>query len=201
MKYILSILVLVICLGANAQIKTIVPGTTAPSFSLPDVKGKTVSFLNFPDAKGFIVVFTCNTCPVAKAYEQRIIDLNTKYEPLGYPVIAINPNDPELAKGDNFEAMKARAKDKNYSFPYLFDEGQATTNAYGARATPHIFLVEKKNNATTVVYTGSIDNDPEDTNNNKVNYLDQAIQAISEGKAPVTASTKALGCSVKRKKT
>jgi peroxiredoxin len=200
MKYFFSILLSVICLGAASQITTIAPGAPAPSFSLPDVTGKTISFADFPEAKGFILAFTCNTCPVAQAYEQRIIDLNTKYAPLGYPVIAINPNDPELAKGDNFEAMKERAKNRNYSFPYLFDKGQATTNAYGARATPHIFLVEKKNNANTVVYTGAVDNDPENTNSSKVNYLDQAIQAISEGKAPATASTRALGCSVKRKK-
>lgn len=200
MKYLFALLVSIISVGATSQVTTLAPGTAAPSFSLQDVTGKTVSFSDFPDAKGFILAFTCNTCPVAKAYEQRIIDLNKKYAPLGYPVIAINPNDPDIAKGDNFEAMKERAKDKSYSFPYLFDKGQVITNAYGAKATPHIFLVEKKTNSNTIAYTGSIDNDPENNNSNKVNYLDQAIQAISEGKAPATASTKALGCSVKRKK-
>ena len=200
MKHLFSILLSAICLQISAQVTTITPGTPAPSFSLPDVSGKSISFSDFPDAKGFIVAFTCNTCPVAKAYEQRIIDLNTKFAPLGYPVIAINPNDPEISKGDNFEAMKERAKSNNYAFPYLFDKGQATTNAYGARATPHIFLVERKDNLNTVVYTGSIDNDPENINNSKLNYLDQAIQALSEGKAPATATTKALGCSVKRKR-
>jgi peroxiredoxin len=200
MKYIFSMMLSLVCVAAISQISTLAPGTAAPTFSLPDVSGKTVSFADFPEAKGFILAFTCNTCPVAQAYEQRIMDLNTKYAPLGYPVIAINPNDPELSKGDNYEAMKERAKNRNYTFPYLFDKDQATTNAYGARATPHIFLVEKKNELNTVVYTGAIDNDPENTNSGKVNYLDLAIQAISEGKAPATASTKALGCTVRRKK-
>ena len=200
MKYFLLALLTVSCMVATSQINTITPGTPAPTISLPDVTGKTVSFADYPEAKGFIVAFTCNTCPVAQAYEQRIADLNKKYAPLGYPVIAINPNDPEVAKGDNFEAMKERAKNRNYSFPYLYDKGQVTTNAYGARVTPHIFLVEKKNNVHTVVYTGAIDNDPEQTNSSRTNYLDQAIQAISTGKTPATASTKALGCSVKRKR-
>jgi peroxiredoxin len=200
MKSVFLFVVSMISLVAASQ-TTISPGATAPSFSLPDVSGKTVSFTSFPEAKGYIVVFTCNTCPVAKGYEQRIIDLNTKYAALGYPVIAINPNDPALSKGDDFEAMKDRAKNKDYSFPYLFDAGQATTNAYGARVTPHIFLVEKKNDSYTIKYTGSIDNDPENTNSGKLNYLEQAIQAISAGKDPATASTKAVGCSVRRKKT
>jgi peroxiredoxin len=145
-------------------------------------------------------VFTCNTCPVAKAYEQRVIELNSKYAASGYPVIAINPNDPDLASGDSFEAMVERAKDRNYKFPYLFDKGQQVTNSYGARATPHIFLVARQNNTNTVVYTGAIDNDPENNNSDRKNYLEEAIKAVSEGKTPATPSTRALGCSVKRKR-
>ena len=106
-------------LVANAQINTITPGTKAPDFSLPSVDGKEISFASFPEAKGYIVVFTCNTCPVAKKYEERIINLHKKYAPLGYPVIAINPNDPDVVSGDSFDEMKARAKSKQYPFPYL----------------------------------------------------------------------------------
>ena len=201
MKYLLSVFTLLMSFAAISQPKTISAGTTAPGFSLPDVTGKNVSFETFPNAKGYILVFTCNTCPVAQAYEQRVIALNKKYASMGYPVIAINPNDPELAGGDSFQAMKERAKDRNYQFPYLFDKGQQTTNAYGARVTPHIFLVAKQNNTNTVVYTGAIDNDPENSNSTKANYLDDAIKAVEEGKTPAIASTKALGCSVKRKKT
>lgn len=200
MKLVFSFFLSMICLTAISQTTTITPGASAPSFALPGVDGKETSFASFPNAKGYIIVFTCNTCPYAQAYEQRIIDLNTKYAPLGYPVIAINPNDPEVAVGDSFDAMKQRAKDKTYKFPYLFDKGQTTTNAYGAKATPHLFLVEKKNGANTIVYTGSIDNDPENNKPDKLKYLETAIESITSGHGPDTAVTKAIGCTVRRKK-
>lgn len=199
MKLLVSLVLIATSVAANAQINTIIPGTKAPDFTLPSVDGHEISFSSFPQAKGYIIVFTCNTCPVAKKYEERIIGLHKKYAPLGYPVIAINPNDPEVVAGDSFEEMKARAKAKQYPFPYLFDKGQVVTNAYGARVTPHVFLVQKKNDQVTVVYTGAIDNDP-DNGSGKAVYLDQAINEISAGNAPTMASTKAIGCSVKRKK-
>ncbi len=200
MKYIFMMAFTAICHLAVSQSSTIEPGTIAPAFNLPNVNGKNISFANFPEAKGYIVVFTCNTCPVSKKYEQRIIDLNTKYAPLGYPVIAINPNDPEASYGDDFDSMKELARKKQYQFPYLYDKGQLVTNAYGAKATPHIFLLQQKNKINTVVYTGAIDNDPQNSNDNKVNYLENAITEILAGKSPSMASTKALGCTVKRKK-
>ncbi len=199
MKNILLVASLLCSCLVNAQINTITPGTSAPAFSLPNVNGKNISFASFPEAKGYIVVFTCNTCPVSKAYEERIISLHKKYAPLGYPVIAINPNDPEVVAGDSFDAMKERAKSKEYPFPYLFDKGQAVTNAYGARVTPHVFLVQKKNDQPTVMYTGAIDNDPEN-GADKTAYLEQAIRELSSGTALTMTSTKAIGCSVKRKK-
>ena len=200
MKFILLSALMVCGVIANAQINTITPGTPAPAFNLPGVNGKNISFSSFPEAKGYIVVFTCNTCPVSKAYEQRIMNLNAKYAKMGFPVIAINPNDPQVSSGDDFESMKERANSKSYQFPYLYDKGQVTTNAYGARTTPHIFLVEKKNNTNMVVYTGAIDNDPQNENSNKENYLENAIAAIAEGKSPALTSTKSIGCTVKRKK-
>ncbi len=190
---------IVICGSTQAQINTITPGTKAPTFSLPGVDGKEISFTSFPDARGYIIVFTCNTCPVSKAYEQRIISLHKKYAPIGYPVIAINPNDPNVVAGDSFEAMKDRAKSKQYPFPYLYDQGQSVTNIYGARVTPHVFLIQKKNNQPMVVYTGAIDNDP-DNGEKLTPYLENALHELAEGNMPSMASTKAIGCSVKRKK-
>ena len=200
MKQIFVLPLTMFCLLANAQITTITPGTKAPAFDLPGVDGREISFASFPQAKGYIIVFTCNTCPVAQRYEQRIIDLNAKYAPLGYPVIAINPNDPELASGDSYDAMKERAKAKHYQFPYLFDKGQKITDAYGAKSTPHIFLVQKTNDNYIVVYTGAIDNDPEDDNASRTVYIDHAINDLSTGKTPDPSITRAIGCSVKRKK-
>jgi len=184
---------------ANAQINTLVPGAAAPEFQLKNVDNKEVSFSSFPQAKGFILIFTCNTCPVAHAYEQRVIELNEKFAPLGYPVIAINPNDPDLASGDSFEKMKERARSKKYAFPYLYDEGQVATNKYGARSTPHIFIVERTASGYVIQYTGAIDNDPQMDNPQRTKYVESAITALQNNTKPAVTSTKAIGCGVRRK--
>jgi len=200
MKILLTCGVILLSLTGLAQSGNLKPGTPAPDFNLKNVNGETVSFASFQNVKGYIVVFTCNTCPVAKAYEQRVITLNKKYAPLGYPVIAINTNDPEVSPGDNFDAMVARAKEAGYKFPYLFDDGQKITNAYGARNTPTVFLVKRASDGNLIVYNGAIDNDPEEDKTDRINYLEQALSAAEAGKEPAVASTKAIGCSVKRKR-
>src|SRR4030095_3189124 len=169
MKQFITVLFIAVSIVANAQITTITPGATAPGFNLKNVDGNQVSFKTLSNVKGYIVVFTCNTCPYAQAYEERIIALNKKYSPLGFPVIAINPNDATVSPGDNFEKMQERAKAKKYTFPYLYDEGQLITNAYGAKNTPHIFLVQNIKDKNIVVYTGAIDNDPENNKPDKIN--------------------------------
>ena len=95
----------------------------ATDFKLKNVDGKMVSLKDYKEAKGFIVIFTCNHCPFAKAYEDRIVALDKKYKKLGYPVIAINPNNPAVQPDDSYELMITRAKEKGFTFPYLFDEG------------------------------------------------------------------------------
>lgn len=199
MKNYLVAALLLLSFAATAQVTTIKPGESAPGFTLKNVDGKEVSFSSFSNAKGYIVVFTCNTCPYAKRYEQRIIELNDKYAPLGYPVIAINPNDPELSEEDSYESMQAVAKSKQYKFPYLFDKGQATTNQYGARNTPQVFLVSKTASGNTIEYTGAIDNDPQDVNPDKIKYVEQAITALQKNAKPDVTVTKAIGCSIKRR--
>lgn len=190
----------VACLGADAQaqINTLEPGATAPDFNLKNIDGKMVSPANYPEAKGFIVVFTANTCPYAIAYEDRLIALDKKFAAQGYPVIAINPNAPSLSSGDSYEKMQEKAKTKKFSFPYLFDEGQKVTEQYGAKVTPHIFLLKKEGTGYKVMYTGALDNDTQDVNPNKTLYLENAIAALKSGKEIEVASTKAIGCTVKR---
>ena len=200
MKKYLFILLTLAVLSASAQINTLTPGSIAPDFKLKNVDGKEISFSSFPKAKGFIIVFTCNTCPVARKYEERIMELDKKFAPLGYPVIAINPNDPEVSSGDNFEAMKDLAKNKNYTFPYLYDHGQVITNKYGAKNTPHIFIVTKTASGNIIGYTGAIDNDPDKSNPDKITYAENAIGSLRANAKPAVSSTKAIGCSVKRKK-
>lgn len=199
MKRLITLLLASTVITATAQITTITPGTAAPEFSLKNVNNQEVSFKTFPDAKGYIVIFTCNTCPYAKGYEQRIIELNNKYAPLGFPVIAINPNDPDISKGDSFDKMKELAADKKYPFPYLFDDGQKITNAYGAKNTPQVFLVSKTASGNVVQYTGAIDNDPQNNNGDKIKYVEQVIAELSKNEKPSYTVTKAIGCSVKRK--
>lgn len=174
-------------------------GDVVSDFSLKNVDGKMVSMASFKDAKGFIVVFTCNTCPYSQMYEQRIIDAHAKYGPKGWPVIAINPNDPAAQPGDSFEKMQALAKAKNYQFPYLFDEGQKEYPKWGAARTPHVFIVQKSAAGNTLEYIGAIDDNARNAESVTVNYLDATIAALEAGKKPATTFTKAIGCSIKTK--
>jgi peroxiredoxin len=173
------------------------PGDKAIDFKLKNIDGKTVSLADYKDAKGYIVIFTCNHCPYAKAYEDRINDINNRYASKGYPVIAINPNDPAVEPDDSFESMQKRAKEKNFSFPYLIDEAQEVAKAYGAMKTPHVFLLKKN---LEVAYVGAIDDNSNDPSAVKVKYLENAVEALINNKKPDPAVTKAIGCSIKWKK-
>lgn len=132
-------------------------GDTASDFSLKNVDGKMYSLSGIKDAKGFIVIFDCNTCPYSKAYNERIIALNTKYASQGFPVVAINANDPVSSPGDSFDKMAAAARKKEYNFPYLVDETQEVARTYGATNTPHVFVLKRVNNTLIVSYIGTID--------------------------------------------
>ena len=173
------------------------PGDKATDFKLKSVDGKMYSMSDYKDAKGFIVVFTCNHCPFAVKYEDRVIELAKKYKPKGYVLLAINPNDPAAQPDDSFDKMKVRAKEKGFNFPYLFDEGQKIYPQYGATKTPHAFLLDKN---LIVKYIGSIDDNVEDASAVKEKFLENAIAALEKGQEPSPASTKAIGCSIKVKK-
>ena len=199
MKKCITVLLIFTALFSQAQNNTLQAGQAAPDFKLKNVDNKEVSFSNYPDAKGFIVVFTCNTCPYAIGYEQRIIDLDKKFKPQGYPVIAINPNDPEASKADTFDKMQALAKEKKYTFPYLFDQGQLVTDQYGAKRTPHLFIVSKTEKGTIVEYTGAIDNDPEGNNKERIKYVEDVIASLKNNQKPTLTVTKEIGRNIKRK--
>ncbi len=174
-------------------------GDVATDFRLKNVDNKMVSLADFKDAKGFIVIFTCNHCPYAKAYEDRIIALNKKFEPKGYPVIAIQPNDPEKIPEDSFENMQIRARKKGYTFPYLMDEGQKITLQYGAQRTPHVFVLKKENQGLVVKYIGAIDNNYADASKVTEKYVDNAVEALIAGTTPNPDFTKAIGCRITSK--
>ncbi len=187
-------------LFATAQTPTITPGKIAPDIALMNVDNKIVSFKDYPAAKGFIVVFTCNTCPYSKAYERRIIELNDKYASKGFPVIAVNPNDPQSSPGDTFEKMKEHAKSAKFNFPYLYDKGQVITALYGAKSTPHVFIISKTANGNIIEYTGAIDSDTQNADPNKTKFVEDALAALLNNKKPTLAVTKAIGCRVSWKK-
>lgn len=172
----------------------------ATDFKLKNIDNSYVSLKDYPNAKGFIVIFTCNHCPYAKAYEDRIIALDKKYKVLGFPVIAINPNDPEVQPQDSFEEMKIRANEKGFTFPYLLDEGQKIYPIYGATKTPHVFLLNKENGENIVKYIGAIDNNYDDPNDVTEFYVEDAINSLLNGKPIKNNITAAIGCTIKVKK-
>ena len=171
-------------------------GDKAPNFSLKNIDGSTYSLDDCKHCKGYIVTFTCNTCPYAKMYEERLNQLHGKYADLGYPVVAINPNDPDVKPDDSYEAMKAYSKEKKFIFPYLVDEGQKVFPQYGATKTPHVFLLDKN---LIVRYIGAIDDNAQDASAVTKRYVEDAIESLRKGEEPPVTSTKAIGCSIKTK--
>ncbi len=174
-------------------------GDIATDFHLKNVDGKMVSLADYKEAKGFIVIFTCNHCPYAKAYEDRIIALDKKFKDKGYPVIAINPNDTEELPEDSYENMQVRAKEKGFTFPYLFDEGQKIYPQYGALRTPHVFILQKGNKGLVVKYIGAIDNNYAKPTEVTEKYADNAVESLLAGENPNPDFTKAIGCSIRAK--
>lgn len=172
-------------------------GEKAEDFSLKNIDGKMVSLADFEEARGFIIIFTCNTCPYAVANEDRIIALDKKYKPVGFPVIAINPNNPEASSGDSFELMKVRAAEKGFTFPYLLDEGQKVYPKYGATKTPHVFVLEKENRDLIVRYIGAIDDSSRDPSAVTKKYVENAVDALLAGQTIEMVSTRAIGCGIK----
>ncbi len=185
-----------------AGFQTLAIGDAAPDFKLPGVDGKDYSLANFKDAKLLLVVFTCNHCPTAQAYEARLKQLHVDYQDKGVALVAISPNDPLAVRldelgytdlGDSFEDMKLRAKDQGFAFPYLYDgETQRTSLAYGGLATPHVFLFDQDRKLR---YSGRIDDG--EVKPPTSHDLRNAIDAVLAGKSVLGEKTRVFGCSTK----
>ncbi|TLV01355.1 thioredoxin family protein [Dyadobacter luticola] len=204
MKSLFALAVTLTSLFVFARFTVLQPGyqvgEKAMDFSLKNVDGNMVSLSTNQSAKGFILVFTCNTCPVAQAYEQRVMDLDKQFASKGYPVIAINANDAALSPGDNFQAMKKRSSDREYSFPYLTDETQQIAKTYGATHTPTVFVVQRDGADFIVRYIGAIDNNAQDRSQASEKYVANAVNALLENKSIAIPTAKAIGCGIKWKK-
>ena len=207
--FFLLLLPVITSIAANSQNahdehKSLTIGSKAPDFKLPGVNGKTYSLSSFKNAAVLVIVFTCNHCPTAQAYEDRIIQLTKEYSAKSVAVVAISPNDPKSVRldelgytdmSDSFEEMKARAKQKHYNFPYLYDgDAQATAIAYGPVATPHVFIFDK---TRKLRYQGRIDNVEKPTKTPTELNTRDAIEALIQGKPVPVETTKVFGCSVK----
>lgn len=172
------------------------PGAEAISFELPGVDGQTHKLGDYGDKNAVIVMFTCNHCPYVRAWEDRMVQIQADYADRGVQFIAINANDPVKYPDDNFEAMKARAAEKNFNFPYLHDESQEIAQAYGAERTPELFVFDR---AGKLQYHGAIDDNYDNPAEVKEHYLRAALDAILVGETPPTAQTKPVGCTIKWK--
>lgn len=199
MKQILFILTIACITAFAVQAQGYNVGDKASDFKLKNVDGKWVSLSDYNTAKGFVVIFTCNHCPFAQAYQDRIIAIDNKYKTLGYPVIAISSNDPSIVPDDSYDNMVIRAKEKNYTFPYLFDETQDVYRKYGAKKTPHVYVLQKKGTDWVVQYIGAIDDNYKDATAVTSTYLSNALDALLANKMPDPSMTKAIGCSIKDK--
>ena len=129
--------------------------------------------------------------------ETHIIELDKKYADKGYPVIAIMPNNTDVKPGDKMEAMQARAKAKGFTFPYLMDKGQKIYPQYGATKTPHVYVLERTKRGNEVKYIGAIDDNYQDASMVNTKYVEEAVDALLDGKEVPTTETRAVGCSIK----
>ncbi|MGH2647396.1 MAG: redoxin family protein [Ginsengibacter sp.] len=184
--------------------KTLAIGSKAPDFHLKGVDGKMYSLESFKDAKVLVIVFTCDHCPTAQAYEDRVIQLTKDYKSRGVAVVAIMPNDPKSVQlnelgytdlGDTYEEMKIRAQEKHFNFPYLYDgDNEATANAYGPIATPHAFIFDQDR---ILRYQGRIDDVEKPTGTPKNKDAQNTIDALLAGREVPVTTTKVFGCSIK----
>lgn len=171
-------------------------GATAPraDVKMKGVDGREVSIAGIAGAKGTLVIFTCNHCPWAKAWEQRIATLGNAYAKRGIGVIAINANDPRAYADDSYDGMVARAKALGLQFPYVVDSGSTVARAFGAERTPEAFLFDAQG---ALVYHGTIDDNAEHADQVKEAYLANALEAVANGQPVAVKETKALGCTIK----
>lgn len=174
-------------------------GDIVTDFRLKSTAGGNFALSENRSVKGYIVVFTCNHCPFSKAYENRIMALDKKYAAQGYPVVAINPNDPSAYEEDSFENMQTVAKAKGYTFVYLQDEAQVVTRAFGATRTPSVYVLKREGDKFTVQYLGGIDDNTQDANSVTKHYVEDAVNNLLVSKPVVVNSTKSVGCAIKWK--
>lgn len=172
-----------------------ISGKTISDFELRNVDNTLLKLSDYKDAKGFIVVFTCNHCPFAKLYPQRLNAMNEKYKSLGVPLIAINSMDTLVYEDESFVLMQEKANTEHLNFPYLYDPQQRVGKNFGAEHTPQAFVIWKEQNHWLVKYSGAIDDNGEHPELAK-SFVTQAVDELLQGKAVSTAKTQSFGCRI-----
>ena len=175
---------------------TISQPKTVDDFKLKNTDGQWVSLNNYPDAKGFIIVFTCNHCPFAKQYPQRLNALSNKYKALGIPLLAISSTDTLMYAEDTYDKMIEIAKQNHFDFPYLQDNTQSVGKKFGAQKTPHAFVIWKENTLWKIKYSGAIDDNGGEPNNVIHDYVSEAVNSLLDGKKVAITETKSIGCQI-----
>ncbi len=171
-------------------------GDKAVPFELPGVDDRRHALTDYADKEAIAVIFTCNHCAYARAWEDRLIEIQADYATRGAQLVTISANDVKRYPEDSFPRMKERPEEKGFNFPYLYDESQEIARAYGAERTPEVFLFDKGN---TLRYHGTVDDNYEDPVAVKAHYLGPALEAVLAGKEPPTAETTPVGCTIKWK--
>lgn len=202
MKRVINAMWLSLALAPTAALMSFskINGKIVNDFRLVNTDGKFVSLRDYADAKGFIIVFTCNHCPFAKLYPSRLNELDAQYKPLGVPVIAISSTDTIVYEDDAYPEMVKRALKGKYSFPYLFDGTQAVAKDFTAQKTPHAYVIWKENVNWVVKYNGAIDDNGAEVGKVKNRYVAKAVDALLQKRIVETEETKSIGCQINFRK-
>lgn len=199
------LLVSSVSFAQNEEAKTLPIGQVVPmlDYKMENLDGKMLQLGSLSGEKGLLVVFSCNTCPFVvgsdnfEGWEKQYNDLKKFAADHGYKMVLINSNEAKRGDDDSPDAMKKRAEEKKYTMPYLIDKNSQLADAFGARTTPHVYLLNQK---MELIYTGAIDNKVDGKRSSDENYLKNAIEAASSGKEIELATTPPRGCSIKRVK-
>ncbi len=166
------------------------------NFSLRNVNGQFIGLNDYPNAKGFVVIFTCNHCPFAKLYSERLNFIDAKYKPLGIPLLAINAMDSVVYEEETFDLMRERAKTEKFTFPYLQDAAQIVGKDFQAEHTPQAYIIWKeKNNTFHIKYAGAIDDNGQ-VPEKATPYIPNALDELLQGKSVTHSKTKSVGCAI-----
>lgn len=195
-----GLLVLILTQSGRAQnTKGYSLGDAVADFRLKNVDGRQITLTEFRSQRGLIIAFMSNHCPFSKAYEDRLVALDRKFAPQGYPVLAVMPNDPKAYEDDSFENMQIRSREKGYSFAYAIDETQTTARAFGSTRTPEVYVLKQAGGQFILEYMGAIDDSPQDGSSAQRWYVDEAVSSLLNGRPVQSPITKPIGCAIKWK--